>query len=108
MTLPATLAAPAMEALDPQDDRAWMRDRVVIHKMVVALHAVHPALPDLLDELARAQGLVHSLDVRPAGDRFEAVIKAMRLTPEAARRLVDRFAEHPQAASASLEHMLVR
>ena len=108
MTLAATLASPAEEAHDLQDDRAWMLDRVVIHKIVVALHAVHPALPDLLDELARSQGLVHALDVRPVADRFELVLKATRLTSDSARRLVDRLAGHPQVASAWLEHMLVR
>jgi hypothetical protein len=41
-------------------------------------------------------------------DRFELVLKATRLTSDSARRLVDRFAEHPQVASAWLEHMLVR
>ena len=108
MTLPATLAPPLTDLLDRRDDHAWMRDRVVIHKIVVALQSVHPALPDLLDELARAHGLVQSLDVRPIGERFEAVFKAARLTPETARRLVDGFAVHPQVASATLEHMLVR
>ena len=108
MTFAATSTPSPVDALDRQDDRAWMRDRVVIHKIVVALQAVHPALPDLLDELARSQGLVHALDVRPVAGRFELVLKAGRLTPDAARRLVDRFAVHPQVAGASLEHMLVR
>ena len=108
MTLAATFPPSAEVAQDRQDDRAWMRDRVVIHKIVVALQSVHPALPDLLDELARSQGLVHAMDVRPVADRFELVLKATRLTSDSARRLVDRFAEHPQVASAWLEHMLVR
>ena len=107
MTLHATLDPPTADTRDHQSDRAWMRDRVVIHKIVVALHTVHPALPDLLDELARSQGLVHSLDVRPLGQGFELVLKARRLTSDNARRLVDRFAAHPQVAHASLEHMLV-
>ena len=85
-----------------------MRDRVVIHKLVVALTRTHPVLPDLLDELARSQGLLQSLVVRPVGDAFEAVVQATRLSPDAARRLVDRFAAHPEVACASLEHMLVR
>ena len=85
-----------------------MRDRVVIHKMVVALNGCHPAVADLLDELARAQGLLHSLAVRPVGPAFEAVLQATRLSPDAARRLVDRFAAHPEVACASIEHMLVR
>ena len=89
----------------PQSDADWMRDRVVIHKMVVALDGVHPAL---LDELARSQGLLQSLVVRPVGDAFEAVVQATRLSPDAARRLVDRFAAHPEVACASIEHMLVR
>ena len=92
----------------PQSDAEWMRDRVVIHKMVVALNACHPALSDLLDELARSQGRLHALVVRPVGGAFEAVLQATRLSPDAARRLVDRFAAHPEVACASLEHMLVR
>ncbi len=106
-----TQAAAAPTPFDPpalRSDAEWMRDRVVIHKVVVALHAAYPALSDLLDDLARAQGLLHGLQVRPAGQRFEAVLQATRLTPDAARRLVDRFAVHPQVASASIEHMLVR
>ena len=91
-----------------QSDAEWMRDRVVLHKMVVALNACHPALSDLLDELARAHGQLHSLIVRPVGGAFEAVLQATRLSPDAARRLVDRFAAHPEVACASLEHMLVR
>ena len=91
-----------------QTDGDWMRDRVVIHKIVVALCEAHPAVSDLLDELARAHGVLHSLSVRPLGDAFEAVLQATRLGPDAARRLVDRFAAHPQVASASIEHMLVR
>ncbi len=92
----------------PQSDAEWMRDRVVIHKMVVALKVCHPVLSDLLDELARSQGLLHSLVVRPVGEAFEAVLQATRLSPDAARRLVDRFAAHPEVACASIEHMLVR
>ena len=92
----------------PQSDADWMRDRVVIHKMVVALNGCHPVLSDLLDELARSQGLLHSLIVRPVGGAFEAVLQATRLSPDAARRLVDRFAAHPEVACASIEHMLVR
>ena len=91
-----------------QSDADWMRDRVVIHKLVIALQAVHPAVPDLLDELARAHGRLHSLTVRPMGDASEVVLQAASLSPDAARRLVDRFAAHPQVASASVEHMLVR
>ena len=98
------LAAPVAH----QGDAEWMRDRVVIHKVVAALHATHPVLSDLLDELARAQGLLHGLQVRPVGERFEVALQATRLTPSAARRLVDRFAAHPQVASACIEHMLVR
>ena len=91
-----------------QSDAEWMGDRVVIHKMVVALNACHPALSDLLDELARAQGWLHSLVVRPVSGAFEVVLQATRLSPDAARRLVDRFAAHPEVACASIEHMLVR
>jgi hypothetical protein len=75
---------------------------------VVALEAAHPALSDLLDQLARAQGRLHSLSVRPVGARFEAVLQATRLSPDAARRLVDGYATLPEVASASIEHMLVR
>ena len=95
-------------AAAPQTDGDWMRDRVVIHKVVVALGAAHPAVSDLLDELARAHGLLQSLTVRPLGEAFEAVLNVTRLSPEVARRLVDRFAAHPQATHASIEHMLVR
>ena len=103
-----TPSATAFRHPEPQSDRDWMRDRVVIHKIVVALHEPHPALSDLLDQLARAQGLLHALVVRPVGGGFEAVLQATRLTPEAARRLVDRYAALPEVASASIEHMLVR
>ena len=92
----------------PLADGDWMRDRVVIHKMVIALRAAHPAMSDLLDELARSKGLLHALTVRPMGARFEAVLQVTRLSPDAARRLVDRFAAHPEVATASIEHMLVR
>ena len=91
-----------------RSDRDWMLDRLVVHKIVVALEATHPALSDLLDELARAQGSLQSLTVRPVGRRFEAVLHASRLSPEAARRLVDRYAALPEVMSASIEHMLVR
>ena len=103
-----TPSATAFSHPEPQSDREWMRDRVVIHKIVVALHATHPALSDLLDELARAQGQLQSLNVRPAGRGFAAVLQATRLTPDAARRLVDRYAALPEVACASIEHMLVR
>ena len=96
------------DAPELQSDADWMRDRVVIHKMVVALNRCHPALSDLLDELARSQGRLHSLVVRPVGGAFEAVLQATRLGPDAARRLVDRFAAHPEVSCASIEHMLVR
>ena len=96
------------DAAAPQSDADWMRDRLVIHKMVVALHRCHPVLSDLLDELARSQGRLHSLVVRPVEGAFEAVLQATRLSPDAARRLVDRFAAHPEVACASIEHMLVR
>ena len=101
--IPAAATAGAVQA-----DGDWMRDRIVLHKIVVALHAAHPAVSDLLDELARSQGLVHALTVRPVAGRFEVVLQATRLSPEAARRLVDRFATHPEVAGASIEHMLVR
>ena len=104
-------SATAVERIQPaapQSDADWMRDRVVIHKIVVALNACHPVLSDLLDDLARSQGLLHSLVVRPLGEAFEAVLQATRLSPDAARRLVDRFAAHPDVAGASIEHMLVR
>ncbi|WP_174302094.1 hypothetical protein [Caulobacter sp. S45] len=104
----AARSARFQDADAPQSDADWMRERVVIHKMVVAVHACHPALPDLLDELARSQGRLHSLVVRPVGEAFEAVLQATRLSPDAARRLVDRFAAHPEVACASIEHMLVR
>ncbi len=106
--IPSAARARLDDAAAPQSDADWMRDRVVIHKMVVALNRTHPALPDLLDELARSQGLLHSLVVRPVGGVFEAVVQATRLSPDAARRLVDRLAVHPEVACASLEHMLVR
>ena len=102
------MSHPAPALAPPLSDRDWMADRVVIHKIVVSLHATYPVVSDLLDQLARAQGVLHSLDVRPVGGRFEAVLRATRLSPEAARRLVDRYAHAPQVASASLEHMLVR
>jgi hypothetical protein len=105
MTLSATSLA---YAETPQSDRDWMRDRTVVHKIVIALSATHPALSDLLDELARAQGALQSLNVRPVAGRFEAVLHASRLSPDAARRLVDRYAGLPEIASASIEHMLVR
>ena len=101
-------SATAFSDPGPQSDRDWMLDRVVIHKIVVALHEAHPALADLLDQLARAQGLLHALSVRPVGDGFEAVLQATCLTSDAACRLVDRYAALPQVACASLEHMLVR
>ena len=105
----SSAAALRVQATPPlQSDAEWMGHRVVIHKMVVALNACHPALSDLLDELARAQGWLHSLIVRPVGGAFEVVLQATRLSPDAARRLVDRFAAHPEVACASIEHMLVR
>ena len=103
-----TPSATARDLEAPQSDRDWMRDRLVIHKIVVALHAAHPALCELLDQLARSQGLLQALNVRPVGQGYEAVLQATRLTPEAARRLVDRYATLPQVACASIEHMLVR
>ena len=103
-----TLSATALVRPEPQTDGDWMRDRVVVHKIVVALAQTHPALSDLLDQLARAKGVLQSLSVRPLGPGFEAVLHASRLTPEAARRLVDRYAALPEVASASIEHMLVR
>ena len=104
----AATAASFPLVFGPQSDADWMRDRVVVHKMVVALNGCHPALSDLLDELARSHGALQSLVVRPVGGAFEAVLQATRLSPDAARRLVDRFAAHPEVASASIEHMLVR
>ena len=106
MTPAAAVIPQASSAL--QSDRDWMRDRVVIHKMVVALRAAHPALSDLLDQLACAHGLLQALSVRPVGFGFEVVLHVTRLSPDATHRLADRFAEHPQVASASIEHMLVR
>ena len=108
MTLAATndSAAPPPPALD--SDRAWLGERTVVHKIVVAMREPHPCLSDLLDELARAQGAVQSLTVRPSGEAFEAVLHARCLTPEAARRLVDRYAVHPAVGCALIEHMLVR
>jgi hypothetical protein len=108
MTLSATALSFPEPLAPPQSDGDWIRDRVVVHKIVVALGATHPALSDLLDQLARAQGLLQSLNVRPVGGRFEAVLHASRLSPEAARRLVDRYAALPEVASASIEHMLIR
>jgi hypothetical protein len=106
---PVTQAAAIVVSPEPlQSDRDWMLNRTVIHKIVVALRAPHPGLSDLLDELARAHGTLQSLSVRPVGAAFEAVLNVTRLSPEQARRLVDRFAGHPQTASASIEHMLVR
>ena len=95
-------------SLDRPDDGDWMRDRLVIHKILVAVGATHPAVSDLLDELARSHGLLHALTVSPLGAAFEIVLQARGLAPESARRLVDRYAAHPQVASASIEHMLVR
>jgi hypothetical protein len=103
---PAAPIAPVAPLLD--SDRAWLGERTVVHKIVVAMRDAHPCLADLLDELARAQGAVQSLTLRPTGDAFEAVLHARRLTPEAARRLVDRYAAHPDVGCALIEHMLVR
>ena len=110
MTLAATVQSPspAPPAAPLDTDRAWLSERSVVHKIVVAMREAHPCLADLLDELARAQGTVQSLTVRPTGEAFEAVLHARRLTPEAARRLVDRYAAHPAVGCALIEHMLVR
>ncbi len=103
-----TASAAKLAPFPPQTDGDWMRDRLVIHKLVIALTAMHPALSDLLDELARGHGQLSALTVRPVGERFEAVLQVTRLSPDAAGRLVDRIAGHPQVAHASIEHMLVR
>jgi hypothetical protein len=108
MTLVATTETQASPPPALDSDRAWLGERTVVHKIVVSLREAHPGLSDLLDELARAQGAVQSLTLRPSGDAFEAVLHARRLTPEAARRLVDRYAAHPAVACALIEHMLVR
>jgi hypothetical protein len=110
MTPSATAMRPiASEPVVPeQSDGDWLRDRTVVHKVVATLDVAHPALSDLLDQLARSHGRLQSLDVRPLGQGFEVVLRAGRLTPEAARRLVDRFAVTPGVAAASLEHMLIR
>ena len=103
-----TPSATALAHPAPQSDRDAMLERLIVHKIVVTLETTHPALCELLDELARAQGALERLSVRPIGGRFEAVLHAARLTPDAARRLVDRYAALPEFVSASIEHMLVR
>ena len=103
-----TLSATALALDTLRSDSDWMLDRLVVHKIVVTLEDAHPALTRLLEELAEAHGTLQRLHVRPLGARFEAVLHAGELAPDAARRLVDRYAALPEFVSASIEHMLVR
>jgi len=79
------------------------------------LHVLHistacpPAcLEAVQSTLARVGGQVRAFNLRPVGQRFEAVLRLGDLPDTAAERAAEMIAAWPQAGQVSLEHQLVR
>ncbi len=88
-------------------DLDWLKGRTVVHKIVVGVSEPVRSVIAILHELSRSKGEVRALTVKPSAERFEAVLQASALTPEAARGLVGRIAAYPGISSATIEHVLI-
>jgi hypothetical protein len=88
-------------------DLDWLKGRTVVHKIVVGVSEPIRSVIAILHELSCAEGEVRALTVKPSAERFEAVLQATALTPEAARRLVGRIAAYLGVSSAAIEHVLI-
>jgi hypothetical protein len=105
----ATPAQGQAPTLPPSlSDGEWLCGRTVVHKIVVGLTSPTTSVPALLTALAATSGQIRSLIVKPVlGGVFEATLQATHLSPEEARRLVDRVATCPEVSSAAIEHVLI-
>jgi len=77
---------------------------------VILLTTANPAacLEAARTSLSRSPAALHSLTLRPVGDRFEAVLKLEGGGHRAASRMADMLAAWPEIGSVRLEHHLVR
>jgi hypothetical protein len=77
---------------------------------VIRLSTANPAacLQAAQTTLTRSSAALHSLTLKPVGDRFEAVLKLEGGDDRAASRMADMLAAWPEIGWVRLEHHLLR
>ncbi len=79
----------------------------LVHVISISTLAPAVCMEAVPSVLRRCGGEVRGFSVKPAGDRFEAVLRVTGVGDAAAERIVAMIAAWPQAGTAHLEHQLV-
>lgn len=79
-----------------------------LHVLHISTASPPACLEAVQSTLARVGGQVRAFNLRPVGERYEAVLRLGDLPDATAERVAEMIAAWPQAGQVSLEHQLVR
>ena len=81
-------------------------DRELLHVVSISTRSPEACLEAVADVVGRCQGRVRGFTLKPAGDRFDAVLRMSGVDEAVARRVAGQISAWPQAGSAHIEHLM--
>ena len=93
--------------LSPLSDLLASPDLQAVHVISISTASPSACLEAAPQALRQCGGQIRAFNLKPAGERFEAVLRVTGVSDAAAEQIAALIAAWPQAGSAHLEHQVL-